>query len=86
MFACSPITVTKQYVHVQVGNKDVLNCYYAHAEDSLQVCMPQGSIESCKRTRLLPASQAPCMHCAQEIVLAMASSSSQPIWMTVMYF
>ena len=23
---------------VQVGNKDVLNCYYAHAEDSLQVC------------------------------------------------
>ena len=21
----------------QVGNKDVLNCYYAHAEDSLQV-------------------------------------------------
>ena len=25
-------------VYVQVGNKDVLNCYYAHAEDSLQVC------------------------------------------------
>ena len=23
---------------MQVGNKDVLNCYYAHAEDSLQVC------------------------------------------------
>jgi len=23
--------------HAQVGNKDVLNCYYAHAEDSLQV-------------------------------------------------
>ena len=22
---------------MQVGNKDVLNCYYAHAEDSLQV-------------------------------------------------
>ncbi len=24
-------------LHAQVGNKDVLNCYYAHAEDSLQV-------------------------------------------------
>ena len=27
-------------MHAQVGNKDVLNCYYAHAEDSLQVRAP----------------------------------------------
>ena len=49
-------------VSMQVGNKDVLNCYYAHAEDSLQV-LP-ASTHSVIRRPLLAQSACDTPFCA----------------------